>query len=57
MKMIYFNEKNSKVFKKKNLFGDAIDITNFLKNKKLNDISQKNKIKVIKYRKIFIKAI
>ena len=45
-------KKIVKYLKKKNLFGDAIDITNFLKkNKKLNDISQKNKIKVIKYRK------
>ena len=38
--------------KEKNLFGDVVHITNFLKkNKKLNDISEKNKIKVIKYRK------
>ena len=45
-------KKIVKYLKEKNLFGDAIDITNFLKkNKKLNDISKKNKIKVIKYRK------
>tara|TARA_B100001093_G_scaffold518265_1_gene602519 strand:+ start:1018 stop:1785 length:768 start_codon:yes stop_codon:yes gene_type:complete len=45
-------KKIIKHLKEKNLFGNVIDITNFLKkNKTLNNISQKNKIKVIKYRK------
>ena len=45
-------KKIVKYLKKKNLFGDAVHITNFIKkNKKLTDISEKNKIKVIKYRK------
>lgn len=45
-------KKIVKYLKKKNLFGDAVHITNFIKkNKKLTEIMEKNKIKVIKYRK------
>ena len=45
-------KKIVKYLKKKNLFGNVTHITNFLrKNKKINEISQKNKLKVIKYRK------